>query len=523
MEVYAVYLVCFLCLVPASLQKACHKTLLVSFDGCRWDFINRGNTPTFGRLAREGVRAPYIHGTFITKTFPSHWSVITGLWEESHGITANSMYDSVLNQTFVLRTKDPVWWDVGSMPVWQTAQSQGLKAADLFWPGGDVLMNGQHVNIYRKYNQSMPFKDRVDTVVGWFVKENVDFATLYFHEPDTAAHVYGPDSQNVTRKMAELDGVLQYLLQKVEDAGLSEQLNIIVTADHGMAEISRDRKIEIYNYVDRSLIARIPDAGPVANIQPVDGKLQEVYNILKDAHPNMTVYLREEVPERMHYTHNRRIMPIVAVADEGWEVIPSESEVTDYKLNLKGAHGYDNMLMTMKPIFLAKGPRFKRGYQATPFYAVDIYNLVCELLGVTPAPNNGTWERVSDLLNPMATGDVTCGSVGLTLPNVAGFGAMTLFVGSAHQDGQSDPCRQPRHCSGRHCPHSRTQPHSSVCHKHTGDVSIRPAYGLDKWLVNLSWLAVHTRPGVVSCRLSTEATPCGIVFASAATETNVLA
>ncbi|XP_035671826.1 ectonucleotide pyrophosphatase/phosphodiesterase family member 5-like [Branchiostoma floridae] len=415
MELYPVYLLCFLCLVRTSLQKSCHKTLLVSFDGCRWDFINRGNTPTFDRLAREGVRAPYIHGTFITKTFPSHWSVITGLWEESHGITANSMYDSVLNQTFVLRTKDPEWWDVGSMPVWQTAQSQGLKAADLFWPGGDVLMNGQHVNIYRKYNQSMPFTDRVDTVVGWFVKENVDFATLYFHQPDETAHIHGPDSQNVTTKMAELDGVLQYLLQKVEDAGLSDQLNIIVTADHGMAEISRDRKIQIYNYVDRSLISRIPDAGPVANIQPVDGKLQEVYNILKAAHPNMTVYLREEVPERMHYTHNRRIMPIVALADEGWEVIPSESEVTDYKLNLKGAHGYDNMLMNMKPIFLARGPRFKRGYQATPFYAVDIYNLICELLGVTPAPNNGTWERVSDLLVPLSAGDVTCGGVSLAV------------------------------------------------------------------------------------------------------------
>ena len=54
------------------------KVLLVSMDGFRWDYINQVSTPNFDIMALEGVRVPYINNTFITVTFPCHYSIATG-------------------------------------------------------------------------------------------------------------------------------------------------------------------------------------------------------------------------------------------------------------------------------------------------------------------------------------------------------------------------------------------------------------------------------------------------------------
>lgn len=52
----------------------------------------------------------------------------------------------------------------------------------------------------------------------------------------------------------------------------------------------------------------------------------------------------------------------------------------------------------MKPIFFARGPNIKKGYDAFPFNSVDIYPLVCELLGIEPSPNNGTLDNTKEFI-----------------------------------------------------------------------------------------------------------------------------
>lgn len=92
--------------------------IIISFDGFRYDYLNKTDAPNLAKLASDGVRAPWIEPRFITKTFPNHFSIATGLYEESHGIVGNNFFDPVLNDTFRLGRNESEWWDTGAIPLW---------------------------------------------------------------------------------------------------------------------------------------------------------------------------------------------------------------------------------------------------------------------------------------------------------------------------------------------------------------------------------------------------------------------
>ena len=90
--------------------------LIVSFDGFRWDYLQKTDTPNFDELAVGGVKAKYTKDVFITKTFPNHFTLVTGLFEETHGVVGNAMYDPLYNATFSMTSTDPAvveWWRTG--------------------------------------------------------------------------------------------------------------------------------------------------------------------------------------------------------------------------------------------------------------------------------------------------------------------------------------------------------------------------------------------------------------------------
>ena len=87
--------------------------LLISFDGFRWDYPDIYKLPHFDAILERGVRVKHIDNSFATVTFPSHFTMITGLFEETHGIIANEIYDPKLNATATLSTmNDTKWWYV---------------------------------------------------------------------------------------------------------------------------------------------------------------------------------------------------------------------------------------------------------------------------------------------------------------------------------------------------------------------------------------------------------------------------
>lgn len=378
------------------------KLLLVSFDGFRWDYIDRVPTPNFNRIIEEGVNVKQVESAYITKTFPNHYSLVTGLFAETHGIVANEMYDPVLNRSFSMETDsvyESQWWEE-AVPLWVTIQKAGGRSGAAMWPGSDVKIHGMFPNRYLPYNASVSFESRVERIIEWFSapkEEAVDFGVLYWEEPDESGHNLGPQSPLMDVVIAGIDEKLGFLMNELKKAGLYERVNLIVTSDHGMAQLSTEKIIELDQYVSRDLYTWV-DKSPVVGILPKEGKLDEVYSKLEDANPNMVVYKKEDIPEHFHYRHNIRIMPILIEAKEGWTIM--QNRTGPYML---GNHGYDNTLRSMQPVFVARGPAFRQHCVKTSMRSVDLYPLMCHILSIHPLPNNGSLSNVKDLLSQEPT------------------------------------------------------------------------------------------------------------------------
>nr|XP_033793225.1 ectonucleotide pyrophosphatase/phosphodiesterase family member 5 [Geotrypetes seraphini]XP_033793226.1 ectonucleotide pyrophosphatase/phosphodiesterase family member 5 [Geotrypetes seraphini]XP_033793227.1 ectonucleotide pyrophosphatase/phosphodiesterase family member 5 [Geotrypetes seraphini]XP_033793228.1 ectonucleotide pyrophosphatase/phosphodiesterase family member 5 [Geotrypetes seraphini]XP_033793229.1 ectonucleotide pyrophosphatase/phosphodiesterase family member 5 [Geotrypetes seraph len=381
--------------VTFCLQLDPSEVLLVSFDGFRWDYIYKFPTLNFHRLIEDGVYVKQVSNVFITKTYPNHYSMVTGLYAENHGIVANEMYDPVLNKTFSMDTLDiydSEFWEE-AVPIWITNQNEGHKSGVAMWPGSDVNISGVYPSFYLPYNELVSFEYRVAKLIEWFTSnEPINLGLLYWEEPDDSAHLLGPDNPFMSKVIKEVDEKLGYLVAEMKKAGLWDTVNLIVTSDHGMEQCSSDRVIELDNYVDENLYTLV-DRSPTVAILPKEGKLEDVYEALANAHPNMTVYKKEDIPERFHYIHNSRIQPILAVADLGWTILQSRSG--GY---LEGNHGYDNTEPNMHPLLLAHGPAFKRNVTKEAMNLTDLYPLLCHLLDIQPLPNNGSLSQVQDLL-----------------------------------------------------------------------------------------------------------------------------
>ncbi|XP_067098424.1 ectonucleotide pyrophosphatase/phosphodiesterase family member 5 [Osmerus mordax] len=374
------------------------KLLLLSFDGFRWDYINRVPTPNFNALMEEGVKVEKVENAYITKTFPNHYSLVTGLYAETHGIVANEMFDPVLNQSFSMETAsmyDPRWWEE-AVPIWETYQRAGGRSGAVMWPGSDVEIHGMYPSRYLPYNASVQFETRVEQIIEWFSgpeEEAVDFGVLYWEEPDESGHNLGPESSLMDVVIADIDDKLGFLRNELRKAGLYERINLVVTSDHGMTQLSTDKIVELDQYVPRELYTWV-DKSPVVGILPKDGMFDEVYDKLVDANPNMMVYKKENIPDHFHYRHNVRIMPIIIEAKEGWTIMQNKSGPFMW-----GNHGYNNSLPSMQPVFVARGPAFRQNYVKTSMRSVDLYPLMCHILSLHALPNNGSLSRVQDLLS----------------------------------------------------------------------------------------------------------------------------
>ncbi|KAM8777586.1 ectonucleotide pyrophosphatase/phosphodiesterase family member 5 [Rhynchonycteris naso] len=385
--------------VTFSLQPDQQKVLLVSFDGFRWDYLYRVPTPHFHYVMKYGVHVKQVTNIFITKTYPNHYTLVTGLFAESHGIVANDMFDPILNKSFSLDNMtiyDSEFWEEAT-PIWITNQRAGHTSGAAMWPGTDVRIHKSFPTHYMLYNESVSFEDRVAKIIEWFTSEEpISLGLLYWEEPDDMGHNLGPDSPLMGPVISDIDNKLGYLIQMLKKAKLWDTLNLIITSDHGMTQCSEERVIELDQYLDKDHYILI-DQSPVAAILPKEGKFDEVYKALAHAHPNLTVYKKEEIPERWHYKYNDRIQQIIAVADEGWHILRNRSDNF-----LLGNHGYDNALEEMHPIFVAHGPAFRKNFTKEAMNSTDLYPLLCHLLGIPAMPHNGSLQNVQDLLRSAA-------------------------------------------------------------------------------------------------------------------------
>lgn len=383
--------------------------ILVSLDGFRADYLkdHRSHLSVINKLRNIGTTAPYIRPVYPTKTFPNHYSIVTGLYPESHGIVDNKMYDVTRDAFFSLKTDEKfnAKWYQGE-PIWVTAMRQKLKTATFFWPGSDVAINGTYPNFYKKYDKNIPFEDRLSALLEWLSLpqgERADFYTLYLDEPDTAGHHHGPGSSQVIEALGNVDRIMGMLMDGLTVKNLHHCVNIIIVSDHGMEEASCDRAVFVSNYQNHSSDFTVIQ-GPAARIRPTH--LPENYfsfnyeGLVKNLScrsPDqpMRPYLKENLPKRMHFANNVRIERGHLYMKSGWQAALNRKEI---KYCTGGFHGSDNIFANMQAIFIGFGPGFKKNTIVPPFENIEIYNLMCDLLDIRPAPNNGTHGSLNHLL-----------------------------------------------------------------------------------------------------------------------------
>jgi len=370
--------------------------ILISVDGFRADYLDRFRPPTLSKLAVEGVQADGLIPQFPSKTFPNHYTIVTGLTPAHHGIISNNIRDAAIPGEFTLSNRDvqldPRWW--GGEPIWNTAERQGRKTAAMFWPGSEVMIGGRRGTYWMPFDNDMPHVDRVNKLLDWLrlpEGERPSFLTLYYSDVDNAGHRSGPDSAEVKDAVMRVDKSIGDLVAAVQQIGLSDRVNYVVVSDHGMAALSADRVIQLDDYIDVAT-ADIVDWSPVLALTPKDGNVEKIYAALKDRHPALAVYKSSEIPPEYGLAGHPRLPPVFAIAREGWN-IASKRDVARWgepdRRPPGGTHGYDGRLPSMHGLFIATGPRIRRGLKVRAFENIHVYELMCAMLALQPAKNDG--------------------------------------------------------------------------------------------------------------------------------------
>ncbi len=371
---------------------------MLSIDGFRWDYPDSVATPNLDKMAVTGVKAKSLRPSYPTKTFPNHYSMATGLYPDHHGIVMNSFYDPELDDNYAVgkreSVEDPKFY--AGEPIWVTAEKQGTKSASYFWVGSETPIQGIQPSIWKKYEHNFPFEQRIDSVISWLQlpeDQRPHLITWYMHEPDGVGHKYGPDAAE-TRKMNHyLDSLIGVFNHKISQLAYADKINVIVTSDHGMGQIYPDSVVYLDDVVPAKWVQRYEGGNPAFNILAEEGCVDSILMVLSKT-PHLKAWKRGEIPTRLNYGSNPRVLDINVVADSAWSINTRDRKVySGY-----GTHGYDNQNTDMHAIFYAYGPAFKENHLQPTFNNVDLYILIANILGLEPAETDGNFEHVKGML-----------------------------------------------------------------------------------------------------------------------------
>ncbi len=403
-----IFLSLFICL-PTFAQRPVDDlqptVILISLDGFRYDYLDKFNPPTLNRLAKEGVRAKWMIPSFPTKTFPNHYTIATGLYPANHGIVENNVYDfgEVFTMSKRKEVQNPRWW-LGE-PIWVTAEKQGQIAASYFFVGSETMIRNEQPTFWRAYDGEVPPQMRVDKVLGWLDLprgKRPTMITLYFSDVDDAGHGFSPDAEETKYAVWNVDSYIERLMNGLKARKIDGAVNVIVVSDHGMAPVDLRQTTFLDDHFNFDLTERILWTNEIVQIFPKEGKTDEIFSKINDL-KHVTCWKKADIPDRLHYKQGKRVAPIICSSEEGW-VTTSRKRWNDWTRDLddldrpRGAHGYDNKYQSMQATFVAHGAAFKRGYTAEPFENIQVYNLMCEILKLTPAQNDGDLNVVRGML-----------------------------------------------------------------------------------------------------------------------------
>jgi predicted AlkP superfamily pyrophosphatase or phosphodiesterase len=394
----------FLLIIQFSLNaQTKNYVIMISFDGFRWDYPNRGLTPNLDFINENGVHALSLKPCFPSKTFPNHYSIVTGLYPENHGIIANDFANMNTRQKYSLwdtTAKNDSKWYKGEA-IWETAKRQGVITASYFWPGSELNIDYRRPDYTENFVYTRSYDERINGAIKWLqlpLDKRPHLIMLYFDATDTSGHNYGPNSKEVNQSIAFEDSLIGKLFLGLKKLNLLDSCNVIVVSDHGMTELSSDRVINIDKLLS-GFHFKTSDKGPMKFIYPDEAEKNEVYNTLKNSEQNFKVYWKKDIPDHLHYKSNPLVSEMVVIADLGYSLFDGK-DIEKYSKHFPpGNHGYDPSYLDMHGIFYAIGPDFKQGYTCGTLNNIDIYPLLAKVLGIFPNNNiDGNMNNIEFLL-----------------------------------------------------------------------------------------------------------------------------
>ena len=387
----------------ATAQRA-HFVVLVSLDGFRWDYAERFGAKNLLALGASGVSAPQgMVPSYPSLTFPNHYTIVTGLYPEHHGIVANNFIDQTTHARFAMTdenaTADGAWY--GGTPLWSLAESQGMRTASLMWPGSQAKIAGFRPSYYLPYNHSTSETARIDQIRQWLRlpdAERPHLILVYYSHPDHEGHEFGPDARETRTAALRMDALIGKLRAVLDASALP--VDLVVLSDHGMVKLAPDTVL-LDQFADFSGFKTA--AAQIYGNSEADRN--RVYQQLKHASDRFSVYRRKDVPAYLHNNENARAGDPIVVATGAYaiHIHRTPARAADHAPTV-GAHGFDPRIVPeMKASFFAAGPDIVVGKTLAPFENVNVYAWIAHLLGLKPAENDGSLSVLSKTLRDAQT------------------------------------------------------------------------------------------------------------------------
>jgi alkaline phosphatase D len=403
------YLVALLTLIPSFvLAQPTDSTyvILISFDGFRYDYVEKYNAPNFKSFITGGTAAKGLIPCNPSKTFPNHYTIITGLYPGHHGLVDNTFLDKKLGLKYEISNRDavenPAFYN--GLPLWQLAQQNGLKTASYFWVGSETPIQGKLPTYYYRYDETVSNEARVDQAIQWLNLPKSDrpqLITLYFSLIDDAGHDFGPNAPELRLAVLQADSILGRLLNGLDT--LSMEVDVVITSDHGMR--SMETAIETYiiledlpGYSDTS-ITWVSNGTHVHVYGDNAQKLKRLKRQLRKTKSYFKVWNGSKTPKKWHYRHYR-IGDLFLQANPGNYFLSKaafqKKQLDGMVPKYWGTHGFDpTFCPEMQGIFYANGPHIRAGIMLPAFENIHIYPLIASLLGLSYPPIDGN----PDVLN----------------------------------------------------------------------------------------------------------------------------
>jgi predicted AlkP superfamily pyrophosphatase or phosphodiesterase len=372
-------------------QQAKHYVVLVSLDGFRYDYPTKYGAKNLLAMSTRGASAPDgMIPSYPSVTFPNHYTIVTGLYPEHHGIVANTFYDPERKESYSYTnpktTGDGTWY--GGTPLWVLAEQQGMRAACFFWPTSDAEIQGKRPSYYlAPYDDNYPDQKRVEQVLAWLQlppEKRPHFITLYYPNTDHAGHTYGPDAPETAEAVRHVDEMMGKLSERIAASGLP--IDLIVLADHGM-ETLQGGWVNLDKWAD---LSEFETSGPLLYAKS-EADAEKAYQSLLVASDKFKVYRRAQVPAYLHFNSNPREGDPVIVPTGPYPFVARDPNSNGgMKMPPRGGHGYDPRQMpSMKAIFFAAGPDIRPDVTVESFENVDVYPLIARILGLHTGPIDG--------------------------------------------------------------------------------------------------------------------------------------